>query len=1323
MGILSSEIATAQKKPNDFLRCATMTRLHLHEANNPLLKTANEAKSKAVLSGPGQGAYRLQGTVTIPVVVHIVMPNPFHITDEDVQAQIDRLNQDFAGLNPDSSNATAFYNVRGHSFIQFSLARRTPGGLATNGIERRFSTIGSDANANTDPIKHTSMGGLDSWNTDQYLNLWIGIDASGAGILGYANGIGPDDSADDGVFLNYEGFGSSSCYTDPRYNKGRTATHEVGHYFGLYHIWGDDNGSCTGDDFSQLPAATNCSLPAGLYNPAGSGNGSADVGDTPNQGDMTINCPSGTATDDCSRTAPGKMYQNYMDYTQDACLTMFTKKQVARMEWVLDNCRSSLKTSPGNQAPTGGMALDVAPLASVSPGGFDLVGCQSVYYPDTLSCPGILTPKFRVVNNGVETITSLTVGYSYDGGVAVTQTLSVNIPQNGTYVVSFVPITVTVGNHTLRFFTASPNGGTDQVISNDNFTQSFTVMAPATVPVAEGFETPLPIANWTIDNPNYDFTWQRTTPGRNGSAGKLSIDNYTGDGQHNRDDFRSTGITVDPTGTYVLTFDVAHKNYPDSRYYDSLAVLVSNDCGQTFTRVYYKGGPVLATAGSSSLEYNTPSDADWRTESVSLPASLLSSGKIVIVFRNISGFGNWIHLDNINLVKIGARDLRLSEILSPGTTACSGTIAPSVSIENMGLENVSSFSVAYTIDNGPAVQQTFNQTIAPGATVTVSLPQSTTELGAHTLTAFSFDPVTISGSGDSRVNNDTLEKTFTVVSPVKTPVVESFEKTFPSAGWSILNPDNNVTWKRTTPGHNSTYAGFFDNYNNNVVGETDDIRTPFMDVSGADSVIVRFDLAYKEYPGASGDEFSVLATTDCANSFMTVYSKVGAALATADNTSDEYLTPKATDWRTESITLGTQAVSTGRLGLLFRNTNGYGNNIFLDNISVETIYKCDVRLTAIQQPKNFVCSSTITPSVVVRNMGMDTVKSFTVVYRVNNGTAVTQTVSSLFLARGTETVVNLPQISGLNPGSYHLDVFTTDLATSKGTGDMNTENDTLSITFAVPGTAMTPVVENFVNPVFQPNGWTVLNNDAASTWQWYQNGNGNSGSAFLNTYNYDALGQIDDLVTPVISYGAVDSVKLSFDVAAATYSFPGSTDVPLDTLEVLVTKDCGNSFTTVYKKWGAALQTTSDPTSPYIDEFFPTASQWRKETIDLSQFATQSPVVVFFRVINNNENNVFLDNINISTKTLPSQLKQQGYLVYPAPFQNSFTVWHFQTPTALKYIRVMNAAGQMVWLKQYNSNAERQEVVDITGKASGVYFVEMGYSDGRKVVSQKVLKQ
>ncbi|MDQ3278404.1 MAG: choice-of-anchor J domain-containing protein [Bacteroidota bacterium] len=1308
-------------KSKTIQRCATMNRLQLYTSNLSATRSNTEGRTRTFSDSSNQRNFRLQAEVTIPVVVHVVLPNPYLVTDADVQAQIDRLNLDFSGLNPDSTNATGFYNIRGHSRIRFCLARRTPDGKLTTGIERRSSNVGSNVDEMQDPIKYTARGGLDAWNTADYLNLWVGRDMTDQGILGYADNIGPGTGTSDGVFLNVEGFGVSSCYTKAPYNRGRTATHEIGHFFGLYHIWADDNGGCTGDDFGQLPASSSTNLPQGLFNPSGQGNGALDVGDTPNQGDASGSCLTGVQMDGCSSVATGKMYQNHMDYTYDACLTLFTAQQVARMEWVLDNARSGLKSSLGCQPPSNAPLLDIAPLASVSPGGFEFAGCQVVNYPSFLACPGTVTPKFRVVNNGLNTITTLTVGYSYDNGPAVTRTISVTVPHGGFYVASFPAIPVGIGNHTFRFFTTAPNGSTDQVTTNDSYTQTLTVMSPIPAPVTEGFEGTL--QNWSIDNPDFDFTWQRTTPGSNSSAGKLSIDNFNNDGVGHRDDLRSTAITVDPSATYFLTFELAHKNYPDPEFHDSLAVLLSTDCGQTFNRIYYKGGAALATAGSSEEEYVNPASGDWRTETITLSSNQMASGQIVVLFRNISSFGNWVHLDNINLVKVGARDLRVSAINAPNTALCVGEVRPSVTVENVGTEAVTAFSIGYRIDNEAVRQQVFTQAIQPGASATVSLPAGTTSYGQHNLTVFSFNPVTTSGSGDTRLSNDTLRKSFTVTQPVFTPLVENFETSFPPAGWRIGNSNNNTTWVRKSPGRNSNFTAFFDNYNNNLSGEVDDLQTPFMDVAGADSVVITFDVAHKNHTGNSGssnDKLSVLTTADCANTFQTIYSKSGATLATAGSTAGEYLTPVTGDWRTERVVLNATAIASGNLGVVFRNTNDFGNNIFIDNINVTAVYKRDIQLVSVQQPGRLLCSPSVIPSVTVRNLGTDTVKSFTLVYSVNNGAAVALPVTGVSIARGADATVSLPQVSGLAAGLYNFRVNATGLITARGTGDSNVSNDTLRTTFAVPGTVTAPLTESFTNVAFPPANWSVMNNDGAATWQRYNIGNGTTGSAMMNTFHYTNFNEADDLVSPVLRFDAADSAKLSFDLSAALFSQPGA-NVPLDTLEVLVSKDCGNSFTTVYKKWGADLQTVSGPRGT---EFFPaTSMDWRKEMVDLSSFIGQTPVVVFFRSTNNNENNIFLDNIRFTTQVLPTKLKETGVLLFPAPFSSSFTVWHYQMPSALQSIRVVNMAGQTVWLKQFTGNADKLEMVNMAAKPGGMYLVEISYSNGRKTITQKVLKQ
>ena len=1252
---------------------------------------------------------RLTAIVTIPVVVHIVTPNPFIVTDADVQAQLNRLNLDYSGLNPDSTNIpAAFQGVRGHSQIRFCLAQRTPGGQLTNGIERRTSNTFILATAN-DPVKSTAAGGLDAWDPTSYLNIWVGRDGTGLGLLGYATFPGTGALNQEGVAIVTIGFSNNTCYVDPFYNLGRTLSHEVGHYFGLFHNFGT-TGGCTDDDFSDLSiVGSTCVLPAGL-----------PADDTPPQGNPRFGCPSGTVTDACSGSAPGVMYQNIMDYTDDACMTLFTNAQVARMEAVIDACRPGLKTSLGCSQPAGAITLDASPLASVNPGGFEITGCTSTTYPSTLPCAGSIVPKFRVVNNGAVTITSLTAGYTFDNGPAVTQNVVLNLPTGATAVITFPAITVPPGTHTFKFFTSNPNGGVDLIPANDTLSTTVNTAPGTNLPITEGFEsTTFPPPPWIVVNPNGNFTWVRRTPGRN-SAAAAFIDNYNNNNPGQTDDIRSPSLSSTGTDSVIISFDLAHKFYPFGTP-DSLSVLVSTDCGITFTTIYKRGGAGLATAGSSSSGYTAPVASDWRTERIAIGGPLIASGNIVVVFRNHNRYGNNIWIDNINIEKRVARDIRVEAILKPAASECSPNIIPQVLVRNSGSEAVTQFKVGYSIDGGPAIITTFNQTINAGGTATVTLPVSTAAVGNRSITVFTADPVSLSGTGDQQMSNDTLTKAFIVNRIFNSPITVDFETPeFPPANWTLINPNNNVTWQRQTPGRNSQWSMFINNYDNNLPDQIDELKSPPINVTGADSIIFKLDVAAKYFSATLADTLSVLVSTDCGSTFTAVYKRVGPTLGGVLGTS--YTSPIPSDWRTDRIGLGGAFLSSGNVIFSIRNTNRYGNNIFIDNINIDALFKRDIAVTSINSPAGVICSPALTPTVTIKNVGVEAVTAFKVSYSLDGGAVSTTTVTGVNIPRDGTTNVTLTAAT-VTGGNHIIRIYSWDPVTASGTGDQNTGNDTLTKSFSLVGSVPAPLTEGFESTTFPPANWAVVNPDGDITWARSSNARTGTGSAFINTYNYTTLGEVDELWTPQITLSGVDSITFSFDLAAVTYSYPGSTGIPLDTLEILASKDCGNTFTRVYKKWGEDLQTIDDPNTPQTDEFRPNAAnQWRRETIDLTSFGPNGPLQIIFRATSNFENNIYIDNVSVTTRTLPARLKTDGYLILPNPFQSQFSVWHYRQPTNLKYVSVYNASGQLVWSKQFNTNAEKLITIDLSNRPAGIYTVNLGYEDSFRNVSSQIIK-
>ncbi|MFA7766366.1 zinc metalloprotease [Streptomyces sp. NRRL S-448] len=251
-----------------------------------------------------------QAVIDIPVVVHVVHNTPEqNIGVAQINSQIDVLNQDFRGQNPDVSKVPGVWQeIVADARIEFHLARTDPLGRTSDGITRSQT---SNADFDTDDmVKFTLSGGMDAWPADTYLNIWIC--QLRRGLLGYAQFPG-GAAATDGVVITHSGFGTNGTAAAP-FNGGRTATHEIGHWLNLRHIWGDDDEGCSGSDF---------------------------VADTPNQAGPNLGSPRFPHVT-CGNAPDGDMFMNYMDYTDDAAMFMFTDGQVARMNAALDHARLPL---------------------------------------------------------------------------------------------------------------------------------------------------------------------------------------------------------------------------------------------------------------------------------------------------------------------------------------------------------------------------------------------------------------------------------------------------------------------------------------------------------------------------------------------------------------------------------------------------------------------------------------------------------------------------------------------------------------------------------------------------------------------------------------------------------------------------------------------------------------------------------------------------------------------------------------------------------------------------------------------------------------------
>ena len=307
-----SNWATAQRN------CGSMEYLEQQIRQNPARELQLQQLERFTEGyAPGLEKALSGDILTIPVIVHVLYENSTeNISDAQINSQIAVLNEDFRRMNADRSNTPAdFVPVASDTKIEFCLTQ----------VIRKATTRSSFGT--NDAIKSSSTGGSDAITPTTAMNMWVG--EIGGGILGYAQFPG-GNPATDGVVIDYRYFGTTGTATPP-FNLGRTATHEVGHWLNLRHIWGD--GGCSVDDYvSDTPTAGApnytsgpCTYPGpNSCQPRGKKGDGADLPD---------------------------MFQNYMDYSDDGCMNLFTVGQKDRMWAAISNSRPGLLSSACDGTP------------------------------------------------------------------------------------------------------------------------------------------------------------------------------------------------------------------------------------------------------------------------------------------------------------------------------------------------------------------------------------------------------------------------------------------------------------------------------------------------------------------------------------------------------------------------------------------------------------------------------------------------------------------------------------------------------------------------------------------------------------------------------------------------------------------------------------------------------------------------------------------------------------------------------------------------------------------------------------------------------------
>jgi len=586
-------------------KCGAMQVLEYQKNNNPEIEKnmlAIEQHTNKNLQSQANTKNKQKEIVTIPVVFHILYKNNAQrLSEERVRSQLDVLNEDFRMKNANANETIPIFEDRAADMeIEFCFAQRDPEGLPTDGILYIPTSIDTFSLVNNEPIKFTELGGSDAWSPDEYLNIWVGDLAPP--VLGYAQFPGMEKNTD-GVVLDYVHTGRIGTQANIT---GRTATHEVGHWLNLRHIWGD--GNCTMDD---------------------------DVEDTPPSDGSHAGCP--LTSDSCTNDDEPDMVQNYMDYSSDKCLTLFTEGQKERVRTIFSpgGSREILLNSRGCTPPV--LKDDNARLKQLTNVSANENFCSTTF-----------TPAIQFRNFGNKNIIRLTIETYINENLVDSFNWAGNLPTGEVAETKLNPIELVKGIQNLKVVIIDVNTRPDEQPEDNEITLKIQALGRS-VPFEEGFEDnnfPPTYTNLIdVNNDNEGFELKKGVSYTGDNCMFINCFDYGLSGAI--DEFVLPLIDLSSTGNPMLEFYNAYARY-DSDDSDTLEILVSKDCGQNYTSVYKQQDVFIATVGNRQEYFEPSSQSEWRQRMVDLKA-FEGESEVSVKFRCINSHEQNLYIDDLRI--------------------------------------------------------------------------------------------------------------------------------------------------------------------------------------------------------------------------------------------------------------------------------------------------------------------------------------------------------------------------------------------------------------------------------------------------------------------------------------------------------------------------------------------------------------------------------------------------------------------------------------------------------------------------------------------------
>ncbi|MEQ8241715.1 MAG: T9SS type A sorting domain-containing protein, partial [Cyclobacteriaceae bacterium] len=605
------------------------------------------------------------------------------------------------------------------------------------------------------------------------------------------------------------------------------------------------------------------------------------------------------------------MVQNYMDYSDDDCMNVFTNDQKDRMRIVAENGyrRKSLLTSPGLIEPqVFNQDLGIVPVPNAPP----------------ILCSEDIIPEILLINYGLENVENYSVGLYVNDVLQeeISATSTLNSLQTTTVRFSEISLNLNQVN-TLRYALT----GTDENPINNQLIIAYPNSQSSLLPFEEDFEDGNNSlireigSNWNVSN----------APDSTAINNALKIEYFNTDLPFGQMDYLVTELLdVSALNSAELSFSYAYSGRTSDVINDGLIVGIIPSCGNSLdirNIVFERYGRRLITTSAQETAYTPFGPSEWEKSSFNI-TPYLGEGLIQIVFIGVNGGGNNIYLDNIEVTsaELERLDLGIRKIEGVTPTTCQKEVFPKIEFKNFGYEDIESLDLDIMINERVFKQNYQNIKIFSGFSESFSLSIRSLTDGENDI-SIKIDK--INGEVDTKLNNNIIS--FKVVVNESEEIIPVRE-TFDQPKWTTNFTENSPTVDLIQI--NNSEVAKFNAFGSTYVGGSSYISSPILKTNNQREGAIRIKYSYASRNGFN-DRLKVFLSNNCGRTHeIEVFNQDSEDLAIRKS-EDDWVPESDTDWEYIFIDVSEHLIWE-ELRVLVEFQNGGGNNLYIDDIEFLT---------------------------------------------------------------------------------------------------------------------------------------------------------------------------------------------------------------------------------------------------------------------------------------------------------------------------------------------------------------------------------------------------